>query len=174
MLFANLSTQERKLYSLIGMALVIALVIGALSGLIGFIGKSGERADNWQPSSLADPIDTLVQFTLVSTPSRWYQDPVLASAQAKAEEQKSLEGQPDSFRLLGIVERGDKRVALFMPIAGLKTPSARKVSALSQGDVLVGNWKVKELTSSKVVLIAEKEGIEAQMKEILLYVTQKP
>lgn len=174
MLFANLSTQERKLYSLIGMGLVVALVVGALGGLIGFIGKSSERTDNWQASSLANPIDTLPLFTLVSTPTRWYQDPVLALAQAKAEEQKSLEGQPDSFKLLGIVERGGKKVALFMPIAGLKTPSARKLSTLSQGDVLIGDWKVNELTASKVVLIAEKEGVEAQRKEILLYVTKKP
>jgi hypothetical protein len=174
MLLADLSTQERKLYSLIAAVLAFAFVVGILGGLISFGGKANERADNWQASSVAEPEDTLAQYTIVSELSRWYQDPALAQAQTKAEEQKSLEGLPASFKLLGIVARGGKKVALFMPLAGLTTPSARKLRALAEGDTLIGDWKVKELTASKVTLMAEKEGVEPQLKEFLLYTSKKP
>ncbi len=174
MLLANLSTQERKLYSLIAAGLAFAFVLGLLGGLISFGGKGNERADNWQVSSVAEPEDTLGQYTLVSASPRWYQDPAIAQTRVKEEEQRSLEGQPASFKLLGIVERGGKKVALFMPLAGLTAPSARKLSALAEGDTLIGDWKVKELTASKVTLMAEKEGVEPKLKEFLLYTSKKP
>lgn len=173
MLFARLSIKERKLYSLIAAVLVFAFVLGALVGVMSFGGKGNERADNWQASSLAVVEDTLAQYTLVSAPSRWYQDPATAQVQVKAEDQKSLEGQPASFKLLGIVERDGKKVALFMPVTGMTTPSTRKVSSLVEGDTLVGDWKVKELSASNVILEAEREGAEPQINELMLYSGKK-
>jgi hypothetical protein len=174
MLLANLSTQERKLYSLIAAGLALAFLVGILSGLVNIGGKGNERADNWRASSVAEPEDTLAQYTLISSSPRWYQDPAMAQARAKEVEQKSVDGQPASFKLLGIVDRGGKKVALFMPVAGLTKPSARKLSPLAEGDILIGDWKVKELTASKVTLIAEREGAEPQIKELLLYTRKKP
>lgn len=173
----NLSPHERKLYISIGLVLVVAFAAGLLGALVNFGDGSNNNSDNWQASSLAEAEDTQSLYAIVTEPSRWYQDPALAAiAQAKqgSQQQQSLEGQPESFKLLGIVERDGKKVALFMPPTATATLTARKISALSEGDTLVGDWKIKELTASKVILMAEREGADPEINELMLYRSKKP
>ncbi len=176
MLIANLSSQERQLYGLIGVGVAAALVLGLLGGLISFSGKSNDRADNWQASALAAPVDTLSDFTLVSEQSRWFSEAGPATAAQTAEAaRKAIEGQPESLKLIGIVERNNRPYALFIPIEPTPTGSGapKGVLQFAAGDTLVGDWLVKEITVNTVLVITNKEGAEQQTRELLLYQTKK-
>jgi hypothetical protein len=167
----NLSPHERKLYLSIGLGLVIAFVVGLLSGVMNFGDASKNNADNWQASSLAEPEDTQPLYTIVTEPSRWYRDPALAALNQPKEDtqQPSLEGQPGSFKLIGIVETGGEKRALFSPLQDASGQSSRKLSVLAEGDILTGDWKLKHVESSKVILVAEQDGAEPLIEELMLY-----
>jgi hypothetical protein len=181
MLIANLSSQERQLYGLVGVSIAAALVLGLLGGLISFGGKSGDRADNWQASALAAPVDTLSDFTVVSEQSRWFSEAGPATAAQSAEAaRKAIEGQPESLKLIGIVERNNQPYALFIPLdptpadpipAGNGAPKG--VLQFAAGDILVGDWVIKEITVNTVLVASNKEGTEQQTRELLLYQSKK-
>jgi hypothetical protein len=176
MLIANLSSQERQLYGLIGIGVAAALVLGLLGGLISFSGKGNERADNWQASALAAPVDTLSDFTAVSEQSRWFSEAGPATAAQSAEAaRKAIEGQPESLKLIGIVERNNRPYALFIPLdpAPAANGAPKGVLQFATGDSLVGDWVVKEITVNTVLVATNKEGAEQQTRELLLYQTKK-
>lgn len=176
MLIANLSSQERQLYGLIGVGTAAALVLGLLGGLISFSGKGNDRPDNWQASALAAPADTLADFTLVSEQPRWFSEAGPATAAQTAEAaRKAIEGQPESLKLIGIVERNNRPYALFLPVdpAPAANGAPKGVLQFAAGDVLVGDWVVKAITVNTVLVVTNKEGTEPQTRELLLYQTKK-
>ena len=176
MLIANLSSQERQLYGLVGVGVAAALVLGLLGGLISFSGKANDRADNWQASALAAPVDTLGVFTIVSEQPRWFSEAGPATAAQTAEAaKKAIEGQPESLKLIGIVERNNRSYALFIPVdpAPAANGAPKGVLQFAAGDNLVGDWVVKEITVSTVLVATNKEGAEQQTRELLLYQTKK-
>lgn len=176
MLLANLSSQERQLYSLIGLGLSAALVLGLLGGLISFGGSGNERADNWQETSVPNAIDTLTEFTAISTEPRWFnENPILSAEQSAEAARKAVEGQPESLKLIGIVERNGKSYALFIPASsGTSTSASPKgVLQFAAGDTLVGDWLVKSISASTVTVETRKEAAEQQTREISLYQTKK-
>jgi hypothetical protein len=176
MLIANLSSQERQLYGLIGIGVAAALVLGLLGGLISFGGKSGDRVDHWRASALAAPVDTLSDFTVVSEQSRWFSEAGPATAAQSAEAaRKAIEGQPESLKLIGIVERNNRPYALFIPVDPVPTANGAPNGVLqfAAGDVLVGDWVIKEITVNTVLVATNKEGAEQQTRELLLYKTKK-
>lgn len=150
MLLARLSTQERKLYSLIAAGLVCAFVLGVVGGLMSFGDEGSGRADNWHASSLAVAEDTLTLYTLISDSSRWYLDPAQARTKGKGEEQKLAEGDPANITLVGIVEKDGKRVALFVPVVGAPTQLSRSIKSLVEGDALVGGWVITIIGANQV------------------------
>lgn len=176
MLIANLSSQERQLYGLIGVGVAVAFVVGLLGGLISFSGKGNDRADNWQASVLAAPVDTLADFTVVSEQPRWFSEAGPATAAQSAEAaRKAIEGQPESLKLIGIVERNNRPYALFIPVdpAPAANGAPKGVLQFAAGDVLVGDWVIKEITVNTVLVATNKEGTEPQTRELLLYQTKK-
>lgn len=176
MQLANLSSQERQLYGLIGLGAAAALVLGLLGGLISFSWGNSDRPDNWQASVSAPPVDTLADFTEVSSQSRWFSEAGPATAEQSAEAaRKAIEGQPESLKLIGIVERGYRRYALFIPVNPVpgSTGGPRGVLQFAAGETLVGDWVVKEITASTVLVVSNKEGTEQQTRELSLYQTKK-
>lgn len=172
----NLSPHERKLYVSLGLGLAIAFVVGLLSAVVNFGDANNNNADNWQASSLAEPENTQSLYTIVTEPSRWYQDPAVAALiQPKEDpEPQSLEGQPGSFKLVGIVEIGGAKRALFSPLQDASGQPSRKLSVLAEGDILTGDWKVKEVASSKVTLMAVQADAEPLIEEVMLYQSTAP
>lgn len=165
------SPQDQKLYGVILRVWAAVLVLGLLCGLISFNGNKMDASDSWQATSLTAPIDSASEFTAVTTNSRWFREKgAITPAQAEEEAKKAIEGQPESLKLIGVVERSGRVYALFLPVAGGGTQS---VSQFAAGETLVGDWKVKEITSSHVVVESSKEGTETQTKELPLYSTKK-
>lgn len=176
MLLENLSSHERQLYGIIGVASAAALVLGLLGGLISFSWGNKERADNWQASALATPADTLKDFTDISAQSRWFTEAGSATeAQTAEAAKKAIEGQPESLKLIGIVKRNNQPYALFIQVDPNSASSGapKGVAQFAVGQTLVGDWQLKEITESKVVVVTNKEGAEQQTKEIALYQTKK-
>ncbi len=176
MLLENLSSQERQLYSLVGLSAAVALVLGLLGGLISFNWGNNERADNWKVSVSAPPEDTLADFTEISSQPRWFSEAGPATAAQSAEAaRKAIEGQPESRKLIGIVERNNKYHALFIPVDPnpASTGAPKGVAQFAVGETLVGDWQIKEITQSRVVVGTNKEGAEQQTRELLLYQTKK-
>lgn len=181
MLIANLSSQERQLYGLIGVGVAVAFVVGLLGGLISFSGKGNDRADNWQASVLAAPVDTLADFTVVSEQPRWFSEAGPATAAQSAEAaRKAIEGQPESLKLIGIVERNNRPYALFIPVDPVPADpiptgngAPKGVLQFAVGDVLVGDWVVKSITVNTVLIATNREDAEQQTRELLLYQTKK-
>lgn len=167
----HLSQHQRQLYGVVLFVCLAAFLLGLSIGLLRWFSSASDTQHQWKPTPAITPADTLTEFSALTSKPHWFMDAAQVAAQAKVDEQKSLEGQPEAYKLLGIIEKAGKKQALFMPIEGLKTPSARKVISLSVGDTLIGDWKVKELSASKVSLIADKQGAEPQTKDILLYAT---
>ncbi len=160
MWFANLSAHSQKLYGLVGLALVICLVLGRALGLVLFSSDAPERPDTWQESKVQPAEDTLAEFTTVSTQARWHHEGG-ANTQATA---VSLANEPEGFKLLGVVNRAEKNYALVM---SLDATSPRKVNQLAVGDILVGNWSIRDITATKVILVAE--GAKPETRELMLY-----
>ncbi|GGY82507.1 hypothetical protein GCM10011613_29140 [Cellvibrio zantedeschiae] len=176
MLLENLSSQERQLYGLIGVSSAAALVLGLLGGLISFSWGNKDRADNWQASATPAQVDTLKDFTDISTQSRWFTEAGPATAAQTAEAaRKAIEGQPESLKLIGIVQRNNQPYALFIPVDPNPASSGapKGVTQFTVGRTLVGDWQVKEITESKVVAATNKEGAEQQTREIFLYQAKK-
>ena len=165
----HLSQHQKQLYGLIFFVCLSAAMLGALTGLLRWFSSASNVQQSWKPSEVPVVPDSIAQFTVLTTKSHWYLDPAKVAAQAKVDEKKSLEGQPEAYKLLGIIEKAGKKQALFMAIE--TAVSGRKVLSLTTGDNLVGDWKIQSISTSKVSLIAEKEGAESQQKEILLYAT---
>jgi hypothetical protein len=176
MLLENLSSQERQLYGLIGLACAAALVLGLLGGLISFSWGNKERADNWRASVTPSPADTLKDFTDISSRPRWFTEAGPATAAQNAEAaRKAIEGQPESMKLIGVVGRNGHTYALFMPVSpsSINTESPRGVQQFEVGQTLVGDWTVKEINPNKVIVATKTEGADQQSREILLYGAKK-
>jgi hypothetical protein len=173
MVLEQLSPQDKKLLSISMVLAVSALVIGILVGLVRLGSSGDDKQDNWQSSSMPDIPDTLVEFTTVSTKPAWFIPAGTVSALAEDSAKKAIEGAPEAFKLLGIVETAGKKSALFLASDASSNKAKRKVSQLGEGDVLVGEWKIKLISASKVTLVIEQDGSESQTKEIELYATKK-
>lgn len=160
MLLANLPAHERKLYQLSLVTLVAAVVLGLLAGVIGAGEDANNRPDNWQASELRTGADTLADFTAVTAQSRWFLEGGKLAATASVVDTD----EPESFRLLGIIDKGGQRHALFMPPT---TEAGRsKLVQLAQGEPLVGDWKIQEITSAKVLVTHASDN---ETRELLLY-----
>jgi hypothetical protein len=170
-LLHRFSSQDQKLYGLILQACAAALVLGLLFGLISFNSNKADGTDNWQATSLTPAPDATTEFSTVTANSRWFREKgAMNPAQAEAEAKKAIEGQPESLKLIGVVERSGRVYALFLPVAG---GGAQNVSQFAAGDTLVGDWKVKEVSTSRVIVESSKEGAETQTKELSLYSSKK-
>lgn len=169
--WGGLSYQQKQILRGLSILLAFALLTGLIIGLLTGINQKADLSDHWQSTEFVPAAESLEDFELANAKSHWYMDASLLAARATEEQKKSIEGSPEAFKLIGIVDRKSKKMALFLPsntslgIAGLK--------ALGLGDTLIGSWKLEELTASKVVLRAEPEGAEPLTKEIRLYGTQK-
>jgi hypothetical protein len=175
-LLHRLSPQDQKLYGIILRVCGVALVIGLLIGLISFNGNKIDATDNWQTTVLAPAPDSAAEFVAVSNSPRWFREKGAVDPEQVAEEaKKAIEGQPESLKLIGIVERNNRPYALFIPID--PTPAAngapKGVLQFAAGDVLVGDWVIKEITVNTVQIATNKEGAEQQTRELLLYQTKK-
>lgn len=162
MLLANLPSHERKLYQLALALLAASLMLGVLVGGIGAGESPNGRADNWQASELRAGADTLADFNSVTTQPHWF----LEGGQSAVAVQASNAGEPESFRLLGVIEKGGQRHALFMPPA---TEAGRSTLVqLAVGEPLIGDWKIEEIDSAKVKVASSAEN---EVRELLLYGT---
>ena len=173
MALEHLSAHDRKLVVLLSGVTFSIFMVGLIGGLLRFSNVSDAKQDQWQQSTMPELPDTLSEFNSVSTKPHWYMAPGTASALANEAAKKAIEGAPEAFKLLGIVETAGKKHALFLA-SDAASKGSRKVSQLSEGDVLIGDWKIKSMTSSKVTLVVEQEGEEKQTKEIELYSIKKP
>lgn len=170
-LLHRLSPQDQKLYAMILRVCAAALVLGLLFGLVSLNNNKVENSDNWQATSLATPPNSVSELAAVTANSHWFREKgAVNPAQAAEEAKKAIEGQPESLKLIGVVERSGRVYALFLPAAGGGTQS---VSQFAAGDILVGDWKVKEITTSHVIVESNTEGSETQTKELSLYSTKK-
>jgi hypothetical protein len=156
--------QERKLYLLGSGAICVALVLGVLAGAVSSGGTTSNREDKWQPSAIPAGVDTLADFTAITAQPRWYLEGGAVPSQAK-----TVEGEPESFRLLGIVSKAGQRYALLQPPAPESGRS--KLVQLGVGDVLIGDWKITEISSAKVAVSASESG---EARELLLYGSPTP
>lgn len=97
------------------------------------------------------------------------------AAQTAEAARKAIEGQPESLKLIGIVERNNRPYALFIPVdpASAANGAPKGVLQFTAGDVLVGDWVIKEITVNTVLVATNKEGAEQQTRELLLYQTKK-
>lgn len=167
----RLPPQDQKLYTMILRVCAAALLLGLLFGVISFNANKADSTDNWQATVLAAPPDSASEFAAVSTNSRWFREKgAVNPAQAAEDAKKAIEGQPESLKLIGVVERSGLTYALFLPVAG---GGAQNVSQFAVGEVLVGDWKVKEISTSRVLVESTKEGTEKQTKELSLYSAKK-
>lgn len=170
-LLHRLSPQDQKLYGIILRACGVALALGLLIGLISFNGNKIDATDNWQTTVLTPAPDSAAEFLAVSSGSRWFREKGAVNPEQAAEEaKKAIEGQPESLKLIGIVERNNRPYALFIPVVG---GGSQSVTQVAVGDTLVGDWKLKDISIGRVLVETIKEGTEAQTKELLLYQTKK-
>jgi len=170
-LLHRFSPQDQKLYGLILRTSAIALVLGLLFGLISFNSNKMGSTDNWQATTLPAAPESASEFSAVTANSRWFREKgAISTAQAEEEAKKAIEGQPESLKLIGVVERSGRMYALFLPQAGGGTQSVKQVAI---GETLVGDWKLKEISADRVLAESTKEGTETQTKELSLYQTKK-
>lgn len=159
MLLANLPSHERKLYQLAFALLAVTWLLGLLIAGISAGENAISRADNWQASERRAGADTLADFNAVTAQSHWF----LEGGQSKPAVNSVDLDEPESFRLLGVIDKSGQRHALFMPPA---TEVGRsKLVQLSVGDQLVGDWKVVEINSTKVKVAS----VSDEVRELLLY-----
>ncbi len=160
MLLVNLPAHERKFYQLSFTLLAITLVMGLLIGGINAGESTNNRTDNWQASELRPSADTLADFNSITTQSRWF----VEGGQSKATANVIDTDEVESFHLLGIVDKGGQRYALFMPPA--TDAGHSKMVQLATGEPLVGDWKLQEITSTKVIV---SKAADNETRELLLY-----
>lgn len=170
-LLSNLPHQDQKLYGFVVRACTAALVLGLFVGMVSLNSNKADGADNWRATEIPARPDAASDFAVVTGNSRWFREKAAINpAQAAEEARKAIEGQPESLKLIGIIERAGIRYALFIPV----DPTAgRAATPYTVGDTLVGDWKVKEITSGGLTVTAQREGEEPQTRELLLYRTKK-
>lgn len=167
----QLSVKEKALYLWGGLILGGALILGFLFGLLHWVAVPDDRSVNWVGSEFIESHDTLADFNLITEKPHWFMDQAAVAAQAKVEEQKSVEGSPEAFKLTGIVDRKGRKIALFLP--QLTKSSISGVRSVSIGDTLIGDWKVESITASEVTLSAAQVGADPQIRQIKLYDLKK-
>lgn len=159
--FARLPLHEQKLYLLMTSALAAGFVLGLLWVLLGFSDQRSATESEWQASALPKVDDAMAQFIIVSEKPRWFTEAGASIATQPVEDPlKALEGKPESLRLTGLVSKGDKTYALFLPLiapAGSTTKPA--IRQLTEGDTLVGGWVVKHISHNQVEI---QQGEETQ------------
>lgn len=153
---------EQKIYKLIAVAIGAAFTLGLLWVLLGFSDQTPADDNEWQQTSIAAGGDPFAQFVILNEMPRWFTE---AGAQAVApppvDPLKALEGKPESLRLTGLVTKGDKTYALFLPlIASAGAAGKPAIRQLAEGDRLVGEWVVKNISHSQVEI---QQGDETQI-----------
>lgn len=149
---AQLPLHEQKLYKLIAVTTGAAFVLGLLWVLLGFSDQTSVTDNEWQQTSIAAGDDPLAQFVVLDEKPRWFTEAGAQTAVQPAEDPlKALEGKPESLRLTGLVTKGDKTYALFLPlIASAGTTGKPAIRQLAEGDALVGDWVVKHISHNQV------------------------
>lgn len=148
---AKLPLHEQKLYKLIAFAVSATFILGLLWVLLGFSDQAPTGDNEWQQTTIGASDDPLTQFSVLSEKSRWFSPAGAQLAIQPVEDPlKALEGKPESLRLTGLVTRGDKTYALFLPLiasTGIGKPAIRQ---LTEGDALVGDWVVERISRNQV------------------------
>lgn len=149
---AQLPLHEQKLYKLIAFATGTAFALGLLWVLLGFSDQTPPADNEWQQTNIAAGEDPLAQFGVLSEKSRWFTEAGAQAAVRPVEDPlKALEGKPESLRLTGLVTKGDKTYALFLPlIAPAGTTGRPPIRQLAEGDALVGEWVVERISGNQV------------------------
>lgn len=149
---AQLPLHEQKLYKLITVILGAAFVVGLLWVLLGFSDPTPSADNGWQQTTIGAGDDPLAQFSVLSEKPRWFTPAgTQAATQPLEDPLKALEGKPESLRLTGLVTKGDKTYALFLPlIAPAGTTGKPAIRQLAEGDALVGDWVVERISSNRV------------------------
>lgn len=159
---AQLPAHEQKLYKLITLAIGAAFILGLFWVLLGFSDQMPAHDNEWQKTTITARDDSLAQFAVLSEKPRWFTE---AGAQIVAEPPedplKALEGKPESLRLTGLVTKGDKTYALFLPlIVPAGTVGRPAIRQLAEGDILVSEWVVKRISHNQVEI---QQGSETQI-----------
>lgn len=149
---AHLPQHEQKLYKLIAVAVGSAFILGLLWVLLGFSDQTPTGDNEWQQTTVAAGDDPIAQFSVLSEQPRWFtQAGAQVATQPTEDPLKALEGKPESLRLTGLVTKGDKTYALFLPlIAPAGTTGKPAIRQLTEGDALVGDWVVKHISHNQV------------------------
>lgn len=149
---AQLPLHQQKLYKLLAVVIGAAFVLGLLWVLLGFSDQTPAADNEWQQTSIAAGDDPLAQFATLSEKPRWFTEAgAQATVQPVEDPLKALEGKPESLRLTGLVTKGDKTYALFLPlIAPAGTTGKPAIRQLAEGDTLVGEWVVKHISHNQV------------------------
>jgi hypothetical protein len=156
--FARLPLHEQKLYKLVLAVIAASFVLGLLWVLLGFSDQRASADPEWQASVLPPAEDPLAQFATVSERPRWFSATGVQVVQPQEDPLKALEGKPESLRLTGLVNQGDKRYALFLPlIAPAGSIGKPAVRQLAEGDNLVGDWVIKTITHNQVQIQQDGE-----------------
>lgn len=157
---AQLPLHEQKLYKLIAFALGTAFILGLFWVLLGFNDQIPADDNEWQKTTITARDDSLDQFTALSEKPRWFTEAgIQVAAEPPEDPLKALEGKPESLRLTGLVTKGDKTYALFLPLI-VPTGGKPVIRQLAEGDNLVGDWIVKHISHNQVEI---QQGDEAQI-----------
>lgn len=149
---AQLPLREQKLYKLIAFAIGTAFILGLLWVLLGFSDQTPATDNEWQQTTINAGDDPVAQFGVLSEKPRWFTEAgAQAAVQPVEDPLKALEGKPESLRLTGLVTKGDKTYALFLPlIAPAGTTGKPAIRQLAEGDNLVGDWVVESISGKEV------------------------
>lgn len=170
-LLNNLPHLDQKLYGIVMRVCAASMALGLMVGMISLNGNKADGADNWQATEVITPPDPVSELAAVNANSRWFREKsVVDPVQSAEDARKAIQGQPESLKLIGIIERAGTRYALFIP----SDPSVgHAVTQFTMGDILVGDWKVKEITPGGLTVTAQREGEEPLTREVLLYQAKK-
>lgn len=149
---AQLPLHEQKLYKLIAVAVSATFTLGLLWVLLGFSDQTPPADNEWQQTTITAGDDPLTQFGVLSEKPRWFTESgAQAAVQPVEDPLKALEGKPESLRLTGLVTKGEKTYALFLPlIAPAGTTGKPAIRQLAEGDALVGDWVVERISGNQV------------------------
>lgn len=160
--FNQLPQHHQKLYKLLVSAIAGAFLVGGIWILLGFSDQRPLPENEWQPTSVPPSDDVMGQFARVAESPRWF-----AASGSKAQvgqsqdPLKAMEGKPESLRLTGLVAKGDKTYALFLPLTAPADAGAKPaIRQLGEGDTLVGEWVVKRIGHNQVEI---QQGDETQI-----------
>lgn len=158
----QLPLREQKLYKLLVVAIGATFTLGLLWVLLGFSDQAPVADNEWQQTSVAVGGDPFAQFAILNERPRWFAEAgVQAVVLPPVDPLKALEGKPESLRLTGLVTKGDKTYALFLPlIASAGAAGKPAIRQLAEGDTLVGEWVIKNIGHSQVEI---QRGDETQI-----------